>query len=806
MHPTKESLVGLVGRACRGQVVLPEFQRSFIWERRAVEELLVSIFNEYFIGSLLTLTVSPDSIPFRARAIEGIENDVSLRPDKMVLDGQQRVTSIYYALYGPDINLKSTSYPYRFFLDTKAAVGGSWDDAIISLSTARKYVRPLFEDPASQYEKGYVALNALRSWESWMQWYVAFQDFRKSHGNFDQAWMNSLLRLAERFLNYQVAVIELPQETSLETVAEVFERINRTGSPLGIFELLTARLWNHGIQLRDLWDESITSHQWLASVSESKSDRYPKFTLQVIALLRGKECKRKDLILLDIESFVGDWHRAVDSIEIALRRMYRTAHGGYGVVSTLALPYSTMVPPLAVMSAHIESLSGDRSQAYRKLHYWYWSSVFRERYGGSTETISQRDFVQMRRWIADDTSVPDAVPTLETQIQRDLSEVVRAGAVYRGILCLVALKGARDFFTGDTIELHQLDDHHIFPFSFFRSSSLSQDLRNSILNRTLISSDTNRRIIGANKPSVYLSEMESRLGKEEARAILATHFIGDASIEAMRNDDYLRFLVEREKALRGEIARRCVYSPIGAIVELDENIAGENEEGRLDRLEEGLRDIIDETLSELAGEKYWKQLIPYDTRSAVAARVDEQAALHPRAEGHHRVTHRMRLNYCDFSDYHKIVLQRNTWPAFETIFLRKKEFERHITSARRLRNALKHHRDIEAVERLAGHAAILWLEKAIGHTRFSDGVIAEDKATLRDCLRVLARRRVSAGQRQLLHALVQAGPAGLTREELVQAMGRRDLADLAASWAPLETVSIGLRAMARVKRQVSRCC
>ena len=148
MHPTKESLVTLVARACQGHVALPEFQRSFIWERRAVEELLVSIFNEYFIGSLLTLTVSPDSIPFRARAIEGIENDVPIRPDKMVLDGQQRITSIYYALYGPDISLKSTSYPYRFFLDTKAAVDGRWDDAIVSLSTARRYVRPLFEDPA----------------------------------------------------------------------------------------------------------------------------------------------------------------------------------------------------------------------------------------------------------------------------------------------------------------------------------------------------------------------------------------------------------------------------------------------------------------------------------------------------------------------------------------------------------------------------------------------------------------------------------------------------------------------------------
>lgn len=778
MHPTKESLIGLVDLARQRQVVLPEFQRSFIWERGAIEELLVSIFNEYFIGSLLTLDVSADSLPFRARAIEGIESDSHFRPQKMVLDGQQRITSIYYALYGPDINLKSTSYPYRFFLDANAAVDGRWDDAIVSMSTARQHVRPLFDDPAKQYESRYIGLNALRSWASWMQWFMAFQDFLKKRGDFDQQWANALLACAEKFLNYQVAVIELPQKTSMETVVEVFERINRTGTDLGIFELLTARLWNHGIQLRDLWDESVESHPRLAAVSVSKSDRYPKFILQAIALLRERECKRKDLILLDSQSFVEDWHRAAGTVESALKRMHTTASGGYGVVPALAPPYSTMVTPLAIMADHIESLSSDRGKAYEKLHYWYWSSVFRERYGGSTETISQRDFLQFKRWTEDDRAVPEAVPTLEKKIQRELSKVVRAGAVYRGILCLVALQGARDFFTGDTIELHRLDDHHIFPGSYLKSQGVPEGLRNSILNRTLISRDTNQRVIGAKNPSVYLTEIEHEMGKESARSILATHFIGDAAIQAMRDDDYRQFLVERERTLRAEIARRCVYSPIGAVVELEDSIAPGKEEERLDRLEEGLRDIIDETLYELAGEKYWKQLIPPDTRSSVCNRMDEQAALHPRAGGHQSPTHRTRLNYCDFSDYQQIVSQRNTWPAFETIFLRRGEFERHITSARRFRNALKHGRDIEPVERLAGHAGILWLENAIGQIRFSDRVAAEDEATVEDCLRVLTRRKVPDGQRLLFHSLVQAGPPGLTGEELVETMGRRDLVDL----------------------------
>ena len=93
MHPTKEPLIGLIHDARQGQVVLPEFQRSFIWDRQSTEELLVSILNNYFIGSLLFLSVLPDDHPFKARKIEG--TDDGIYPTKMVLDGQQRLTSVH---------------------------------------------------------------------------------------------------------------------------------------------------------------------------------------------------------------------------------------------------------------------------------------------------------------------------------------------------------------------------------------------------------------------------------------------------------------------------------------------------------------------------------------------------------------------------------------------------------------------------------------------------------------------------------------------------------------------------------------
>lgn len=159
-----------------------------------------------------------------------------------------------------------------------------------------------------------------------------------------------------RFLGFEVALVELPHGTDLETVVEIFERINRTGESLSVFELLTARLWKHEVNLRELWEVTRATYPEIDEVAGDKSERYPKFTLQVIALLRGQECKRRDLILLKGEQFEEDWNTASRYVAQAIRRIRSTGSGGYGVVPAIAPPYSTMATPLAAIPQ-----SGDRA-------------------------------------------------------------------------------------------------------------------------------------------------------------------------------------------------------------------------------------------------------------------------------------------------------------------------------------------------------------------------------------------------------------------------------------------------------------
>ena len=128
-EPKGELLKDIIDWAVSGELGIPEFQRKFAWSRRDIEELLVSILKGYFIGSFLFLKVSPKNPPFASRPIQGTErllnnnNKNRFSPRILVLDGQQRITSIIYALYVPQRDLitpKYTSKRYLFFLNLKA--------------------------------------------------------------------------------------------------------------------------------------------------------------------------------------------------------------------------------------------------------------------------------------------------------------------------------------------------------------------------------------------------------------------------------------------------------------------------------------------------------------------------------------------------------------------------------------------------------------------------------------------------------------------------------------------------------------
>ncbi len=400
--PYDKPLSWLIEMVETADIVLPEFQRSFVWRRNDVEDLLTSILKGYYIGSFILLSIDKDNVPFAPRPVEGLERDLS-NLQWMLLDGQQRLTSLYYVFHAPErekVTLKNTSYRYHFFLDLSKLERGEIDDKTVSSERSDWCKHKLEKE--HQFEKLIIPFTELHSsrWPTWLKeyeiWFYGKVGFSKEtfqqHRNTTDRWKEAI----DNLYKLEVAIIGFPRvkpddATAIDEVCTVFEKMNSTGIPLSVFDLATARLYTSKIRLRDLWDEANENGDPLRKFSKGETDPFGVFILRTMALIRGQDVKRKTLINLSSENFKTDWELAVDCIQDALKKIISTQKGGFGVFDPKWLPYSTMIPVLAALLHHIKTHNLDY-KAYEAVRKWYWGSIFLERYAGAVDSTTHQDF------------------------------------------------------------------------------------------------------------------------------------------------------------------------------------------------------------------------------------------------------------------------------------------------------------------------------------------------------------------------------------------------------------------------------
>jgi hypothetical protein len=563
-----EPLKWLIEKVEAADIVLPEFQRSFVWRRNDVEDLLTSILKGYYIGSFILLCIDRDNVPFAPRPVEGLERDLG-RPQWMLLDGQQRLTSLYYVFHAPErekATLRNTSYRYHFFLDLNELEDGDLDNAISSeRSDWCKYKL----EKRHQFERLIIPFTELHS-SRWSTWLKDYQRWFYKKGKLSEETLLQLQDTIDKWKEaidnlhkLEVAIIEFPMVKSDDTraideVCTVFEKMNSTGVPLSTFDLVTARLYTSDIRLRDLWDEANENYDLLKKFSKGETDPFGVFILRTMALIRGQDVKRKTLINLSPKNFEADWKRAVYCIQDALNRITSTQEDGFGVFDPKWLPYSTMIPVLAALLHHIQTHKMEGYKAYEAIRKWYWGSVFLERYAGAVESTSHQDFQELLKHFRDVSVQPEVFRDMEKEILADenfsLHSVSRRSAVYKGVINLLAISGAKDFRTGDAITFYILEDHHIFPQSRLAKKKTDdtgehheykREEINTILNRTLIFEGTHK-LIRDRWPSEYIPEIVPSARKTE---IMASHFIDEHGLTALEGDQYDAFRKHRERCI-----------------------------------------------------------------------------------------------------------------------------------------------------------------------------------------------------------------------------------------------------------------
>lgn len=580
--PDKRKLVGLVEQAYEGKICLPNFQRDFVWPPDQIADLLRSILRGYFVGSLLLLRCDRDKPPFSPTLLLGAKSIYAdYKPELLLLDGQQRLTSLIYALTAPDLPLKGTKLRRWFFIDLDLLSKEPDNDDIV-IEKSKRDIGDL-NSSEEQYKRHLLPCTVLLRPADFYKWRDGFEDWVRvnqmdQESIFRTQWRQSWQKIVDSVQNFEVPLVELPRVAdddadAMGRVCAIFEKLNSTGVELSVYDLLTARLYRSQIALHKLWDEACEENPLLAIWSKGKADtnKFGVLILRTLALLRDLDPKPKILISLNPNGFENDWRRASRAINRALEIATALHDDGFGVFEHDWLPNFGLLPVLAALRTIIEENNLDESER-RQVRRWYWISVFLERYSSAVESISRKDYSDFQSCWLKHGPPPRLFYDARRIGSQDFSirsATSNASGIYCGVFCLLAKRGARDWKRGEHIELQSLQDHHIFPKDYLKRHGIrSGDLTNTVINRTLIADQTNNKI-RSKAPADYLNNADIFSAPPES--LLSPHFVDGSAIKALRLarqdcseeaalEIYNQFLSAREESIITAIREVCGIS------------------------------------------------------------------------------------------------------------------------------------------------------------------------------------------------------------------------------------------------------
>ena len=488
--------------------------------------------------------------------MEGAPTPVPRVAERLILDGQQRLTSLFQSLH---LNRPVLTRDQRgreierwYYVDMQGALNPHADreETVISLPADRqikRFGRDVVEDYSTPEREYAAMLFPLSKAFTASEWRVEFERFWEYARDKIELWNEFEEKIVKRFQQYHVPVIELGKDTPKEAVCQVFEKVNTGGVTLDVFELLTASLAADGFQLRSDWE---AREQSLETAHPVLGDLQSTEFLQVVSLLATLSsgtigCRRRDILRLT----VADYKRFAPLAESGFRAAAKFLNGEM-ILQARDVPYRSQIVPLAAILADL-GVSAQSISAMSKLRRWYWNGVLGETYGGSTETIFARDLPEVREWIKGNQQEPSTITNSNFQASRLRTLRNRNSAAYKGIHALLMRSGCFDFLSGSSVQAatffdEQIDIHHIFPRKWCTDAGIDPSDFNSIINKTPLSSRTNRRL-GGRAPSAYLRSVRDEAGSDErAKAVIASHCINESLLAL---DDFWGFYRDRAQQL-----------------------------------------------------------------------------------------------------------------------------------------------------------------------------------------------------------------------------------------------------------------
>lgn len=677
-------IISLLTYLKSGTLRVPRFQRDFVWERSKIVALLDSIYKEYPIGSFfLWETTGKYNLFYRDLPELGITPPQPRVDEKLtfILDGQQRICSLFAAWYGIKVEFK----------DGNKIKLVDCSQICLDLDYYKK--NPDDNDNQSVFEvrkesERYIPLYKVLGEDH-------LQLFRKLNSDRQEVFMEC----HRIFTTYPLSIVTV-YNVELNNASVIFERINQGGKKLSLFDLVVASTWGEDFDLKEKFAV-------LRDKIESKGfgDITPEVATHSISLILKGFCSKIHQLQLEKDEIKSNWDEIAKAIELAVDHL----SANFGVKIFEFIPYPSFIPLLAYLYFKIDGRGLSKEMA-EVVHEWFWKGALSERYTASMESRMGED----RREIFDKllnnqkVKINYAITADEEKIAN--TTISTKSALRNAIFCLLANRNPRHFVTNSLISMNHhfysnfnnSEKHHIFPKRFLLENKMSGE--NLVANFCFIPAELNKEILDQ-KPSEYFAHYEK--ANPDFNYSLESHLINYSDV--IRDNNFKLFIKERSSAIKREF-EWLTGSKIIQVLGINANKA-------LDEIELKLRLLINNQLTENISKDYWKTAIPSDIRDKVKIKIAEYLRKNPFITEDKLDSYDL-LCQCDIMDYSNIILKH--WGYFESFFGSKYETEKRFITLKDFRNAIKHVKKINFILQREAEAAIEWFSQVLRGVKGED--------------------------------------------------------------------------------------
>jgi hypothetical protein len=529
--PDSKKYSDLISEIQKGIIKIPKFQRDFVWSIDKTAKLLDSILKGYPIGTFILWQTDE-----RINDIKNVGNlEIPPTPDgtkvQYVLDGQQRITSLYAAYLGAKLQKvgekKITDY----------------NDIVVNLDTDinENDGQVISAEPTGEK---YLSLNEVLNF--------SFSKAKALSDKFSEEELELIDSYSTAFKTYEFSTVVLRKE-DIDSAIDVFTRINTGGQTLTLFEIMSAKTYDE-IQNFDM------QTKWESFIKELKDIKYDSISSTVVlsvlslVLSRTKECKRKTILTLDKQDVIDTWGKVISALKDSID-YFRTT---YRIPVSHLLPYDSLLVPFAYFFYNKKDKPEAEQRKYLEEFFWRMSLSFR--YSSSAESSLAQDIKRIDKVLAGERPNYNDIKIYLDSPQALIETNFSAGNSYcKAILCLLAYQEPKDFRDNGKVILdnswlkvaNSKNYHHFFPKAYLKGKTVLDS--NSLMNITLVGDHLNKRKIGAKSPSVYIGDFADQ--NSDINIALNSHFI-DMRDYGIESDDYQQFLNARAKKIFDHLKSR----------------------------------------------------------------------------------------------------------------------------------------------------------------------------------------------------------------------------------------------------------